>query len=554
MSSRKQGLRRVAAVAVATLVALPALAAVANATSTFSFDRLQGIDRYATSVATAASYGASANVILASGVPGHYPDALTASYLAGFKKAPIMLTQFAATPANVLARIAAAGATDVWLVGGTGVISAAQEAALEATYTVHRLGGLDRYLTSAAVIGAAGVAASTTHTAVLATGVNFPDALGGGALSYAKGMPMAITDTDALPASTLSALKVAGVSNVIALGGPSVITTAVINALAAQGITLNRRIYGADRAQTSAMLADYMITSQGFSSTAVNVASGYASGGGADALGAAALSGKENRPTLITDSATVVGPGVTAFLTAHANTLLTGHIFGGTGAVSAASATAMTTAARAATDQTAPGAPTITTPAGAVTVNAAAYTFIGTAEAGSTVTLTGGSSVVTGTATGGNYSIVVPLTQNAANSITATATDAAGNTSVASAAVVITEDSIAPTVTAMHAPSAAQAGTVSVVLTISEAASLEGTSALTADSFSYKVSTAAAAVLGDTVAVSGDGLTVTVTFTTAAAVINAEDTLAYSANAAADIEDAAGNNLATFAAASVSNP
>src|SRR5665811_2631182 len=99
-----------------------ALATVASATSTFAFDRLAGIDRYATSVAVAGAYGASTNVILASGVPGHYPDALTASYLAGVKNAPIMLTQFDATPADVLARIAASGATDVWLIGGTGVI------------------------------------------------------------------------------------------------------------------------------------------------------------------------------------------------------------------------------------------------------------------------------------------------------------------------------------------------------------------------------------------------------------------------------------------------
>src|ERR1035437_1455696 len=133
VSSMKKGLRRVAVVAVATLVAAPALATVASATSTFAFDRLQGIDRYATSVATAASFGASTNVILASGVAGHYPDALTASSLAGFKKAPIMLTKLAATPANALARIAASGATDVWLIGCTDVISAAQETALGAT-------------------------------------------------------------------------------------------------------------------------------------------------------------------------------------------------------------------------------------------------------------------------------------------------------------------------------------------------------------------------------------------------------------------------------------
>ena len=132
MSSMKKGLRRVAVVAVATLVAAPALATVASATSTFAFDRLQGIDRYATTVATAASFGASTNVILASGVQGHFPDALSASFLAGVKNAPILATKLDATPANVLAQIHTTGATDVWIVGGTGVVSTAQASALTA--------------------------------------------------------------------------------------------------------------------------------------------------------------------------------------------------------------------------------------------------------------------------------------------------------------------------------------------------------------------------------------------------------------------------------------
>ena len=595
----KKGLRRVAAVAVATLVAAPALVTVASATSTFAFDRLAGIDRYATSVAVAGSYGASTNVILASGVPGHYPDALTASYLAGVKHAPIMLTQLAATPANVIAQITASGATDVWLIGGTGVISAAQEAALDVKFgTIHRLGGDDRYLTAEKIMAAAGVAKSTT--ALLATGNNFPDALGAGPLSYVKGMPVALTGAT-LPAATLRALKAAGTTKVIALGGTSIVTAGVLAELATNGITLNKRIFGANRSETSSLLATEMITNQGFSNTAVNVASGYAFGTGADALGGAPLSGKENRPTLITESVTTVGPGPLAYLTDHAATLASGHLFGGVGAVSAASAAAMTTAARAtsnqtypvtpstaasialnattlsrqytvstgaatqvdiqlypaanvttsagvvtfadtngdniadpgspvgivsvvngvanttyrannvtpvagqvtftirsavlgsvipvvytddkiastgdnslnlvaptpanalpkqpseafgiggattwvpATDPTTPSAPTITTPSGAVTVNAAIYTVIGVAEAGSTVTITGGSATATSTAAAdtGAYSIDVHLTQNAVNTISVTATDAAGNTSGATTRA-ITEDSIPP--------------------------------------------------------------------------------------------------------------
>ena len=309
----------------------------------FAFTRVAGSDRYGTSVDTAKAFGASTDVILASGDNGHYADALTANYLAGIKGAPILLTQKDSTPSAVALQIAASGAQNVWIVGGYAVISAAQETALKTQYAVHRLAGADRYLTAAAVIGAGGTARSTT--AILATGQNFPDALGGGALSYVKGMPLAITQTDTLPASTLTALQSAGTTNVIILGGPTIVTQKVVDALAAGGISVLTRLAGIDRSATSALLAEYEIN-QGLLNTGVNVASGFALGGGADALGGGALSGQQNRPLLITNSAAQAGPGVDAFLTGHSDSLVGGYLFGGTGAVSAAVEATMTAAAR----------------------------------------------------------------------------------------------------------------------------------------------------------------------------------------------------------------
>jgi len=309
----------------------------------FEFTRVAGSDRYGTSVDTAKAFGSSTDVILASGDNGHYADALTANYLAGIKGAPILLTQKDSTPSAIALQIAASGAQTVWIVGGDAVISAAQETALKNQYTVHRLAGSDRYQTAAAVIGAGGTARSTT--AILATGQNFPDALGGGALSYAKGMPLAITQTDNLPTSTLKALQSAGIKNVILLGGPTIVTQKVVDALAAGGISVLTRLAGIDRAATSALLAEYEIN-EGFLSTGVNVASGFALGGGADALGGGALSGRQNRPLLITNSAVQAGPEVEAFLTGHAKSLVGGYLIGGTGAVSAAAEATMTADAR----------------------------------------------------------------------------------------------------------------------------------------------------------------------------------------------------------------
>ncbi len=73
-------------------------------------------------------------------------------------------------------------------------------------------------------------------------------------------------------------------------------------------------------------------------------------------------------------------------------------------------------------------------------------TFTGTAEAGSTVTIYDGATLIgTGTATGGNYSITVSTLTDGSHTITAKSTDTAGNTSTTSASLTITNDTTTPT-------------------------------------------------------------------------------------------------------------
>ena len=97
-------------------------------------------------------------------------------------------------------------------------------------------------------------------------------------------------------------------------------------------------------------------------------------------------------------------------------------------------------------DRTKPGTVVISTEE--KTVNTALFTLIGSAEVGSTVNLLREgttSSFGSATATNGSWTITVTLIEEA-NTITATATDAAGNVSEASTAVTITLDQVAPTV------------------------------------------------------------------------------------------------------------
>jgi putative cell wall-binding protein len=305
-------------------------AGTAHAKADFDLERLAGDNRYATSAKAAEEFGQANTVILASGEPGRYPDALAANYLAGLEKAPVLLTRKDTTPEVVRQAIKDSGARNIVIVGGESAVSSAQQEELAKEYSVKRLSGDDRYGTAAAIIDNGGKAGDT---ALLATGTNFPDALGGGPVAYAEDMPLAITKPGDMPNDVLASLKSAGVSKVLVLGGESAVGQAVVDELKKEGIEVTKRFAGADRAETSALLARHAIANFGFDDTAVNVASGFVQGDGADALGGAAVTGKAQRALLITKSESTAGNAILAFLNDFSDSLTQGLIFGGTSAL-----------------------------------------------------------------------------------------------------------------------------------------------------------------------------------------------------------------------------
>lgn len=342
--------RTAAGVLASALVLSGAVAAAvpANAAPGLGLDRIAGDDRYATSAAVAAAFGASSGAILASGEAGRSVDALSANFLAGVQGVPVLLTQRDRVPASVLARLnALTGAKNVTIVGGTVAVSAAVETQLRsAGFAVTRLGGDDRYATSEAIITAG--RASASPIGLVASGTSFPDALAGAPLSYKGKHPVFLTSGGGLPQDTIDAMVAAGTRQVIILGGTAAVPASVQTALAARGITVVTRLGGAGRSETSRLIADYLITSQGFTNTTFNVASGAPRGEGADALSGGALSGKQNRALLITDTATSAGPVVSFARDRSATLNAVGSIFGGASAVAVALEEAIEAAGRAA--------------------------------------------------------------------------------------------------------------------------------------------------------------------------------------------------------------
>ena len=141
-------------------------------------------------------------------------------------------------------------------------------------------------------------------------------------------------------------------------------------------------------------------------------------------------------------------------------------------------------------DTAAPVAPTIASystdsgVAGDHITNDNALTLTGTAEAGSTVKVYDGATLLGSAAANGSgaWSYTTGTLANGGHSLTATATDAAGNAGVASTALSVTVDTVAPVVTKAAAiPSSGiqfPTDAVTITLTLSEAATVTGTPTL----------------------------------------------------------------------------
>ena len=221
-----------------------AISAGAAATLTaagYTVVRVSGADRYATADAVAAqvklqgtvgSAGGYKTCMLASGTS--WADAAAASGYAYAKVMPIFLTA-ATLSAGTSAGIKAAGCQQMYILGGTSAVSASaatDAAAVSTVITTKRLSGDDRYATAAAM--ATQFATDDTNfrdSAVLVSGNDFPDALA--ASQYAAQQTSVILPvTDPMPASisTWIAGKQAYMDNIVAVGGTSAVSAALVTA------------------------------------------------------------------------------------------------------------------------------------------------------------------------------------------------------------------------------------------------------------------------------------------------------------------------------------
>jgi putative cell wall-binding protein len=176
-----------------------------------------------------------------------FADALSGSYLANQKNAPILLVRSRNQEINqVKAYIKAnlkTGGT-VYLLGGVNAVPKSMETGLEG-FTVKRLAGATRYETSLAILKEAGVG---NKDILVCTGKNFADGLSASAVN----MPIMLVK-DSLTATQKAFLQGLNGNKIVIIGGTVAVNTRIENALKAYGTV--ERIEGATRYYTSVNIA-----------------------------------------------------------------------------------------------------------------------------------------------------------------------------------------------------------------------------------------------------------------------------------------------------------
>jgi putative cell wall-binding protein len=328
--------------------AVVVMAGTALAANTPTVNRLAGSNRYDTSrvVANADFAATGATIaIIASGT--NYPDALAATYLAGRIHGPIVLTDPNSLSPEALSALKALKTTGVDIVGGTAAVSANVASQLNSDgFKVNRLFGSNRYGTAQAIntvfpssfVGSLG---SAGPTAIIATGVNFADALSAGSMADAAAFPMVLTDPNSLSPEAQSTLQSLGIKNAVIMGGTAAISANVASQVAGMGIS-ETRIAGADRTQTATMLAEQVeIPQLGFTNARSVLARGDDF---ADALSGGPHGALNKAPIVLTETPGALGQYTTAWYQSHNKTMANIDVLGGTAAVNDSTATAAQTA------------------------------------------------------------------------------------------------------------------------------------------------------------------------------------------------------------------
>lgn len=208
------------------------LAAVQVYATSGSVERVAGANRFATAAQISATTFAPGVGVAYIATGRNFPDALAGVAAAGSVGGPILLTQPDRLPAETSAELNRLRPGRIVVLGGSGVVSDAVLGALAAHTggSVTRLAGADRFATAVAV--STGTFASG-ETVFVATGVNFPDALGGGPVAGGLPGPLLLVPTNSVPSSVAAELQRLDPDRIVILGGTGAVSSGVVSQIQA---------------------------------------------------------------------------------------------------------------------------------------------------------------------------------------------------------------------------------------------------------------------------------------------------------------------------------
>jgi len=296
------------------------IASVQAASITLTPERLAGSSRTLTAIEVSKEGwpdGSSA-VVLTRG--DDFPDALAGSTLAAAYNSPILLTDSKSLSPETDSEIARLHPSTIYILGGIGAVSASVESFLSSKYTVKRLAGSSRYDTAAAIASYLKDAGKLKTTkAVIAYARNFPDALAISSWAAYNSVPILLSETNAVPDATNSALSDLGITQTIIVGGTGVISSGVESLLPSP-----TRYGGSSRYETAVNIINglELKTDTMFVATGENFP---------DALAGSALAAKTGSAIVLVGA--TLDSSVQNFLSEHTGNVNNVYVLGGSGVV-----------------------------------------------------------------------------------------------------------------------------------------------------------------------------------------------------------------------------
>ncbi len=307
-------------VSLTLILCLGAFVPDALALSAISTHRISGDTRYTTAanIAKEGWSGGSQWAIIACG--SNFPDALASTPLATKYNAPILLTEKDSLTAVTKSTLTALGTKNVYIVGGTAVVSTAVEAQLKSMgILVTRLSGNDRYYTSVEIAKRIG---NTSGMLVVAPGGDYPNALSVSSYAGKKQIPMILVDKSTVSESLKQYVASNSIQQTYVIGNTAEINDSVVNALPSP-----TRIQGTDRYATNLAVLKAFESEYAFGNTFLATGNNFA-----DALAGSSYAAKLSSPIILTGKTS--DSRINNYLSALSSSITQLNILGGEAAIS----------------------------------------------------------------------------------------------------------------------------------------------------------------------------------------------------------------------------